>query len=99
MKIPSIHNRQFPHRTSLLSGRNLGLVTAVLVVIGMLSALSAAQQLQFEVASVKPDDPNARVQVTNHQPVFAGDRVRASSTRVLDMILYAYNVRPFQVSG
>ena len=67
--------------------------------MSLLPALSSAQQLQFEVASVKPDDPNARGQVTNHSPEFAGDRLRARSARVLDMILYAYNVRPFQVSG
>jgi uncharacterized protein (TIGR03435 family) len=73
--------------------------TTLLVVMILSSAVGAAQQLQFEVASVKPDDPNARVQVTNHQPEFADDRLRARSTRVLDMILYAYNVRPFQVSG
>jgi uncharacterized protein (TIGR03435 family) len=64
-----------------------------------LFALGATQQLQFEVSSVKPDDPNARGQVTNHQPVFAGDRVRSRSTRVLDLILYAYDLKPFQVTG
>jgi uncharacterized protein (TIGR03435 family) len=99
MRIPSNHNRQFPHSATALSRRNLGVATALLMVMSLLSALASAQQLQFDVASVKPDDPNARAQVTNHQPVFAGDRVRASSSRVLDMILYAYNVRPFQVSG
>jgi uncharacterized protein (TIGR03435 family) len=73
--------------------------TALLVAMGLMSALGAAQQLQFEVASVKPDDPNARGQVTNHQPVFAGDQLRARSTKVLDLILYAYNLKPFQVTG
>jgi uncharacterized protein (TIGR03435 family) len=63
------------------------------------TALGAAQQLQFEVASVKPDDPNARSQVTNHQAQIAGDRVLARSSRILDLILFAYNVKPFQVSG
>jgi uncharacterized protein (TIGR03435 family) len=99
MKILSMHNRQFPHRASVLPRINLGVVTALLVVMTLISTLTAAQQLQFEVASVKPDDPNARGQVTNHQPVFAGDRVRSRSTRVLDMILYAYNLKPFQVTG
>ena len=99
MKTPSIHDRQFPHSASILSRRNLGVATALLLVTGLLSTLAAAQQLQFEVASVKPDDPNARAQVTNHQPVFAGDRVLSRSTRVLDLILYAYNLKPFQVTG
>jgi uncharacterized protein (TIGR03435 family) len=63
------------------------------------TALGAVQQLQFEVASVKPDDPNARGQVTNHMPEFAGERVRAHSSRVLELILYAYNVKPYQVTG
>lgn len=99
MKIPSIHNRQFPHSATVLSRRNLGVATTLLVLMGLVSALAAAQQLQFEVASVKPDDPNARGQVTNHQVQVAGDRALARSSRILDLILYAYNVTPFQVTG
>ncbi len=62
-------------------------------------AQAPAQQLEFEVASVKPDDPNAREQVTNHSPMIAGDRVQARSSRILELILFAYNVKPFQVTG
>jgi len=72
----------------------------LLAVTTLLPGLRAgAQQLQFEVASVKPDDPNARGQVTSHQPQIAGDRVQARSSRVLDLILYAYNIRPYQATG
>jgi hypothetical protein len=75
-----------------------GLV-AIVAALAVGLAVGAAQQLQFEVASVKPDDPNARGQVTNHQAQIAGDRVVARSSRILDLILFAYNVKPFQVSG
>jgi uncharacterized protein (TIGR03435 family) len=78
--------------------RAAGLIE-IAVAFAFVLAIGAAQQPQFEVASVRPDDPNARVQVTNHQPMFAGDRVRASSSRILDLILYAYNLKLFQVSG
>jgi uncharacterized protein (TIGR03435 family) len=78
----------------------LGIAVALLAMTALLPRLdTAAQELQFEVASIKQDDPNARGQVTNHQPQIAGDRVQARSSRVLDLILYAFNIRPFQVTG
>jgi uncharacterized protein (TIGR03435 family) len=82
------------------SNRKLGIAVALLAMTALLPRHDlTAQELQFEVASVKQDDPNARGQVTNHTPEIAGDRVQARSSDVLILILYAYNLKPFQVTG
>jgi uncharacterized protein (TIGR03435 family) len=85
---------------SSISNAKFAIALAFLSVTALLPGLRAApQQLQFEVASVKPDDPNARGQVTSHQPQITGDRVQARSARVIDLVLYAYNIKPFQLTG
>ncbi|MFZ0818547.1 MAG: TIGR03435 family protein [Candidatus Acidiferrales bacterium] len=77
-----------------------GLVAGLLAVMALLSALGAtAQQLQFEVASVKPADPNAIGPVSYRTPQISGDRVRGRSITLPDLILYAYNLRVFQMVG
>jgi uncharacterized protein (TIGR03435 family) len=96
---PKANQRSRSVRSSV-SKVKFAVALVLLSAAALLPALhAAAQQLQFEVASVKPDDPNARGQVTSHQPQIAGDRVQARSSRVLDLILYAYNIKPFQAAG
>jgi len=62
----------------------------------MARVLSAAQEPQFEVASIKPSAPGSRgPTIYNPTPV----RFAISSITTNGLIAYAYDVREFQVSG
>lgn len=59
-------------------------------------AQSAVVKPQFEVASVKPNTDDGRMDV---RPVRSGDRVQMHNNQVGSMILYAYHVFNYQVVG
>ena len=59
-------------------------------------AQSAVVKPQFEVASVKPNTDDGRMDV---RPVRSGDRVLMHNNQIGSMILYAYNVFNYQVIG
>ena len=53
-------------------------------------------QLSFEVASIKPADPDTRGTFIQFMP---GGGLKMSGTTLRNMITFAYDVRDFQVSG
>jgi len=59
-------------------------------------AQSAAAKPQFEVASVKPNTEDGRM---DSFPVRSGDRIQMHNNQVGSMILYAYQVFSYQVIG
>jgi uncharacterized protein (TIGR03435 family) len=56
----------------------------------------AAFAQQFEVASIKPADPNSRAMFMRLQP---GGRLSLSNMPLKEMIVFAYGIHPFQVTG
>ncbi len=71
------------------------------VLIGMLSvprgrAQSKPENLTFEVASIKPANPDARGVRIMMQP---GGGFRGENVRLRQLIEFAYEVQPYQVSG
>jgi bla regulator protein blaR1 len=62
----------------------------------LLSASAAAQS--FEAASLKPSQPSADHPITGFQAP-GGGRLNTFSTSLRMLIIYAYNVKDFQVSG
>jgi uncharacterized protein (TIGR03435 family) len=75
--------------------RSCRIGTLALFLSAAVTARAAAPQSQFEVASVKPSDPMGRGQFQIH-PGGTLD-FRAVSLRL--MILWAYDIRDFQLSG
>jgi len=59
-------------------------------------AQSAASDLSFEVASIRPSDPNARGVRIQFLP---GGGLRAENARVRQLIEFAYHIQNFQLSG
>jgi bla regulator protein blaR1 len=57
-----------------------------------------AQGLKFEVASIKPSAPGAPGLMLTPMPLSSGE-MRVSNITVKNLIMSAYNVRDFQVSG
>ena len=86
-------NYRFSHTTTLIG--------KLIMVVGMLpaphaSAQSKAEPLTFEVASVKPGDPDVRPR--------GGGPVASGGLRIVCMplkwiIMFAYDMHEFQVSG
>src|ERR1022692_1134845 len=72
-------------------GASLGILTA-----GGLFAQSAAVPLTFEVASIKPSAPDARGTSLQLQPP---DGLRVTNAPLRMLIIFAYNIRDFQLSG
>jgi len=63
----------------------------------MLAGVILAQEgPKFEVASIKPSDPNANGSMVQNSP---GGRVRMTNTTLKNLIANAYEVRFFQVTG
>ena len=61
-----------------------------------LLGVAYAQTPQFEVASIKPASPDARGMFITPGP---GGGVRISNMTLKEMIVLAYRVQPFQISG
>ena len=64
--------------------------------VSSLFGQSAPQPLTFEVASIKPSDPDARGRMLSLQP---GSGLRATNQTLKSLITFAYQVRDFEVSG
>jgi uncharacterized protein (TIGR03435 family) len=56
----------------------------------------SAKLLEFEIASVKPTDPSVR---TSNVLPGAGESLTIVNVPLRKIILYAYDVRDFQLSG
>ena len=70
------------------------LCTKLLLLVLTIAPLALSQQ--FEVASIKPADPNARGMRVQMAP---GGRLTASGVTVKFLIQQAYNVKDFQITG
>ena len=66
------------------------------ILVGITHAQSKAEALTFEVASVKPADPAARGIRIRFSP---GGGLDAQNAHVKQLIMLAYDVQSFQVSG
>ena len=51
---------------------------------------------EFEVASIKPAAPGGRGMFMRNSP---GGRVNVNNLTLKDMVLMAYRIQPFQISG
>ncbi|WP_321473156.1 M56 and DUF3738 domain-containing protein [uncultured Paludibaculum sp.] len=95
----SSHQLSFTRRL-LLTVAGAAAVTGP-VLIGVLSAPSSRAQANqgpegFEVASIKPSDPDARGIRLGLLP---GGGIRCENVRLRQLIEFAYEVQPFQISG
>ena len=54
------------------------------------------KSLQFEVASIKPAAPDARGMYIAPSP---GGRIRITNMPLKEMIVIAYRIQPYQISG
>jgi bla regulator protein blaR1 len=72
--------------------------SAALLCVPALFSQSAPQPLTFEVASIKPSDPDARYnqRMLMLQP---GGGLRVTNLTLKGLIIWAYDVRDFQISG
>ena len=90
--------REFSPRVSL--GRvaaSAAVLLALLVAASLLPrGIGLAQRLEFEVASVKRNTTNGRMIIV---PERSGDRVTIHNNQIGSVILYAYNLKMFQVVG
>jgi uncharacterized protein (TIGR03435 family) len=89
--------RAFSPRASVARASASGAVLLALVAGASLAPrwIAFAQPLEFEVASIKPHSG-----VTFYSGVeVSGARVTATSMTVRDLIVYAYNLKPYQISG
>jgi uncharacterized protein (TIGR03435 family) len=68
---------------------------ALIAAASLAGAQQPARKVQFEEASVKPGDPNARGSHTNTSP----GRFSAVNTTLKRLIGQAYNVEPYQIEG
>ena len=66
--------------------------------IAILSAAASAQSLRFEVASIKRSVPDPHASMTLPMPV-KGGALRLANITVKSLLMNAYNVRDFQISG
>jgi bla regulator protein blaR1 len=69
---------------------------AALCCISSLFGQSAPRPLTFEVASIKPSDPDARGRMLSLQP---GGGLRVTGWTLKGLIAFAYDVRDFQIAG
>jgi uncharacterized protein (TIGR03435 family) len=63
----------------------------------ILIALLAFQQPRFEVASVKPTPPQARL--INNMGTYPGGRIKCDGCWLRYLIMEAFSVQPYQISG
>lgn len=66
--------------------------------IAILAVAASAQALRFEVASIQRSVPDPAASMTLPMPAKGGE-MRRSNVTVKSLIMNAYNVRDFQVSG
>lgn len=72
------------------------LISLGFLVVSSIHAQSAPARPQFEVASVKLNTSNGRV---DFRPVRSGDLVLMHNNQIGNMILYAYHISNYQVIG
>jgi bla regulator protein blaR1 len=91
------HALMIYHRKPVLMELRMtrALVALLLASCGVF-AQPAAAPLKFEVASIKPSDPNSRMVMIRIMP---GGRFQAQGISTKMLIEQAYNVRDFQISG
>ncbi len=71
-------------------------ISALIVVMSLaLRAQEASRKVQFEEASIKPDDPNSSGGTTNSSP----GRFSATNVTLKRLIGRAYDLEPYQVEG
>src|SRR6266404_6514616 len=63
---------------------------------GMPAQVQTSTELKFEVASIKPSDPNARGMRLANTP---GNGLRTTGVTLKTLIEFAYDVQDFQLSG
>ncbi len=67
------------------------------VILLTIGAMAYAQSVPaFEVASIKPSSPDARGEMIQMPP---GERIRITNMILKQLIVVAWHVQPFQVSG
>ena len=66
------------------------------VVFAAAALAQTGAPITFEVATIKPSDPNARGMFMRPSP---GGRLTVSNMSVKDMVGFAWGVQPFQISG
>ena len=104
-RVEAIMTHRFSHRLTL--SRKLLLAIAGMaavggpILVGVLNAppgraQSKPEALTFEVASIKPANPDAMGIRINFVP---GGGLRAENVRLRQLIEFAYQVHPFQISG
>ncbi len=79
-----------------LSSKVVLVVAAIVIAAALLTAQAPAQKPQFEVASIKP---NAQSGLSHSSINIAGNRYTATGTTVQRLIMEAYNLRTWQVTG
>ena len=68
-----------------------------LILFGLrILAQPAGKPLEFEIASVKPSDPNIR---TSNVLLGVGESITIDNVPLRKIILYAYDIRDFQLAG
>lgn len=104
-RVEAIMTYRAAHRLSLARKLILGVAGAVAVagplLVGALSvpaslAQSGKEAGSFEVASIKPSDPDSRGIRLGLLP---GGGLRCQNVRLRQLIEFAYEVQPFQISG
>lgn len=71
-------------------------IVAAIAVISSALAQDSRTRPQFEVASIKPNHSGESIMLFQPQP---GGRFTASNSSLSLLVRYAYDVKPFQVSG
>lgn len=96
-RIEEIMTNRVLHDLSLARKLSLAALGVAAIALPLLiGAQSKSQPLTFEVASIRPSDPNARGMRFENTP---GGGIRASGVTLKTLIEFAYDVQDFQVSG
>jgi uncharacterized protein (TIGR03435 family) len=74
----------------------ISLIAAVFVILGASAMAQETAGPQFEVASVKPAAPDQRGMFVRNLP---GGRVNVNNMTLKEMIVIAWHIQPFQISG
>ena len=86
------------HRSRrLMSMASRLVIQLCLTLVGLrILAQPAGKPLEFEIASVKPSDPNIR---TSNVLLVVGESITIVNVPLRKIILYAYDIRDFQLAG
>lgn len=97
-RIRTIMSARLSHRLTLTKKALLATTATVAVALPLLIGVVRAQQDSptFEVASVKPADPGSRGMRMGFTP---GGGVRIQPATLLNIIMMAYDVQRYQISG